>query len=196
MALRYVCLSWIRCLWFTQQVFIATHTAKVLYAYWFCDDNIYLELPGSSSNSMYTQHPRIPHGSSSAMLTISLATWFSSVEGRSTSVHAKCLDLAARSSDWRRPARARVVGLSWASPGKGGPLVGVVSPARWCLMSWLLLLLVSSVWWLWSRCWLVNDLWWWGLWGFGTGMAADRRGVIGVAQSAIDGNSVKLVGNI
>lgn len=62
----------------------------------------YLVLLGSSSNSIYTVHPLIPHGSFSDITIISEATRSSKSNGNSTSVHAKCLLLAVRNSPCKR----------------------------------------------------------------------------------------------
>lgn len=66
----------------------------------------YLELPGSSSNSINKLHPLIPQGSRSDNLIISADTRCKRSAGNRTSVHAKCLLFANLSSFCKRIVKA------------------------------------------------------------------------------------------
>lgn len=113
---------------------------KEIYILWVT----YLVLSGSSSNSINKLQPRIPHGSFSDITNISEATLCNKSDGNNTSVHAKCLLLAALSSFCKRNVNA-CSASSWGDVlniGMGGSDSDVIC---WLLFLLLLLLFAGGV---------------------------------------------------
>lgn len=91
---------------------------------------IRLLLSGSSSNSMYTVQPRIPHGSFSDSSNIWAAIRGNRSAGSNTSVQIKCRRLAVRSSVSSRAASA------WMASSWGDAVSGIVAGSSGWWFSW------------------------------------------------------------
>lgn len=89
--------------------FLKFKSTTIFNQNWIYIFQTYLVLLGSSSNSINKLQPLIPQGSFSDINTISLATRCSRSAGSKTSVHDKCLLLAARNSLCRRADNASMV---------------------------------------------------------------------------------------